>query len=57
MNNSITFPFRGVKFSQYLCVKRNNTVEINFNSILISVLWRKNFSRGPIECIMQKIAG
>ncbi len=26
-------------------------------SILISVLWRKNFSRGPIEWIMRKIAG
>ncbi len=26
-------------------------------SILFSVLWRKNFSRGPIEWVMRKIAG
>ncbi|PED56584.1 hypothetical protein CN324_19825 [Bacillus anthracis] len=30
---------------------------MNFHCILISVLWRKNFSRGPIEWIMRKIAG
>ncbi|MFD6510234.1 DUF418 domain-containing protein [Bacillus sp. NPDC060175] len=50
-----------MKFSQYLCVNRKqyfrNIFLYQFFQPYTFKIWRKKFSRGPIEWIMRKLAG